>query len=463
MKGFFLAPKLIVFSMVFLLCSIMLSLTGVAWAYFAESVTTTAEYNVVQTSSKVFESTLNATSVSVGSEYTSQSTIAAGASKTLTIQNTTNFQTANVQANKVLMRVSFSVKNGAVATTNYGFNLVDASVHTMVNGAPNAGFTAIENGYYYYNAPMLKNEYAPFATFSNTGSSAMHVFLNVEVVQASLDVATNYWNYKTGENQASNRLSSTKTVDGVSITSANGLIVMVPNGASWRQATDSDSLDSAYTANANTVSINTLSGAAGNCMRIYNNSNSPMIMALRMHVSLYQGGTSSTEWSAGGLFENLALTFNFANGSQDYWLDIRDNAATHTFNVASSGSYISFLYNRLVNPGESVYALSNQITVQNPVNQNGYTFRIICEVLGYDSALSSAVDDYLAITVDDDDLNGGSISVADRVPLYYAYTTTDSTKNTYTTQLDSNGKLIGRAAFYSQYANWFNTISPSLT
>lgn len=462
MKNFLLAPKMFVVAMVMLGFAVCLSVGGVTWAYFVDSVTSTAEYSVVKLSSKVYESSLSGSSVTIGSEYTTSSTIASGSSKTLTIQNTSDLKTTNSQENKVLLRVSFSVVAGANNTTDYTCSLVDNSVYTNISGQANAGFTAIENGYYYYNAPMLKNQYAPFATFTNTGSSAIHVSLWVEVVQASLDVAQNYWNYKTGGNRNSNLLSTSKTIDNINITTANGLVVMVPNSGSWRQATTNDSLDANYTSGATSLTIPTLSGTS-NCMRIYNNATTPIILALRMNVSLYQGNVSSPEWSVGGLFENLSLKFNFANDTADKWIDIRNNATAHTFNVGSTGQYVSFLYNEIVKPGESVYALTNTADITNAVSQSGFKFHIVCEVLGYDASESNYVDGYLSLTMSNAGIPNAGISTGDRVPLYYAYTTTDSTSNLYTTQLDANGRYNDRASYYSQYAKWYNTISSSLT
>ena len=463
MKGWLLAPKMLFATVVLVAFSACVSLVGITYAYFVSQVSAQAEYDVATMSAKVYESTLSGSSVLVGSEYTSSSTIAAGSSKTLTIQNKSQFKSANAVLNKVLLRVSFSVKVGNAQTTDYNITLVNNSTYSTVSGQTNAGFTAIENGYYYYNAPLATDGYAPFATFQNTGSSAMHVALNIEVVQASLDVAENYWNYYNGLDQSSKVLSGTKTVDGNTITNSNGIVVLIPNNAGWKQAISSDSLDTPYTSGASTLNIPALTGTSGNnCMRVYNNSQTPIILALRMHVSLYEGAVSSNEWSAIGSFANVEITFNFANDTNSHWLDIRDNADPRKFNVDSNGKYISFLYDTIVKPGESVYALSKEITVTNPVTTSGnFKFRIICEVLGYDASESDLVDDYLAITETHQD--AGSIVTGDRVPLYYAYTTTDSTSNVYTTQLDSNGQFIDRADYYSQYAKWFNTISSSLT
>ena len=465
MSNFLLAPKMLLATLVLVVFSASMSVFGITYAYFASHVSADAEYDVAALSSQVYESTLSGSNVLIGSQYTSSSTIPVGNSKTLSIKNTSQLKTANALANKVLMRVSYSVNVGNDQTTNYNITLVNPATYTTVDGQANAGFTEIENGYFYYNAPLATNAYAPFATFQNTGSAAMHVSLNIEVVQASSDVAQNYWNYYNGIDQSQEVMSGTKTVDSSNITNSNGIIVLIPNGANanWKQAVDTDSLDAAYTSGATSITIPKITGTAGNCMRVYNNSQTPIILALRMHVTLYEGNSSSTQWSSIGTFANLSMKFNFANDTGSHWIDIRDNSDPHTFDRTSTGYYVSFLYDQIVKPGESVYALANNIDITNPVTTSGnFKFHIICEVLGYDTSSSAYVDSYLAVTMDSSQLGNNSLTTGDRVPLYYAYTTTDSTSCVYTTSLDANGRYNSRANFYSQYAKWYNIISPSL-
>ena len=454
------------------ICALLLAVcltVGVSWAYFADSVSLTKDYDVAVMSSQVYESTLGSGSVSIGSQYTSQTTISAGASKTLTLKNTSNLKTTNALANKVLLRVSFSVKVGTsnTNTTNYAYTLVDSSVYTTVAGQTNAGFTDLENGWFYYNAPLLKDQYAPFATFSNTGTSAIHVQLTIEVVQASTDVAKNYWNYHSGYND---NILGSSTVDGVPLTGSNGIAVLVPNGTSgWRQATNTDSLDADYTSGESSATISLLSGGTNNsCLRVYNNCATPVILALRITIQLNKGGISvvSPDDSA---FVDTVVKLNFANSSDESWIDIRDNYTALTFDKNLTQKYTALVYNKLVLPGESVYALDKTISV-TPTEATGFSFHIVCEVMGYNASESSFVDKYLSVdgyTLEESsgDDNGLTVGV-DRVPLFYDYSSTDNTNPLYSSQLSSNGEFVKynqSANFYSQYAIWYNLILPKLS
>ncbi|MBQ7602737.1 MAG: hypothetical protein IJU58_01120 [Clostridia bacterium] len=461
MKISYFLPKTITMALSVLAFMLCFSFGGITYAYFVDQYNVPKDYNVAAMSAEVYNSTLSTGNVAIGSQYTSSSTIAAGASATLTIKNTS-------PVNYVLLRVAYGVKvaGSSTNTTDYTITLVNATTYSHVNTTQtNAGFTAIENGWYYYNAKLSKDQYAPFATFSNTGSNALHVQLNVEVTQASLDVAQNYWNYHSGYN---NQLVSDElTVDDLDMTAngqntINGIGVFIPSGADWTAATSSNSLDAPITPGNNTATITSLTGTgSNNCMRIYNNSASPMILALRMNVQLRPNNSA---WSnSAGDFYSAQVQVNFVDNTK--WLDIRNNSvAARTFDHNTTISFVSFLYNELVMPGESVYALTNTVSIANNTSTfPNNSLHFLCEVLGYSAAESSWVDTYLAIGSGAESESGTSISVGiDRVPLYYNYDDTDDTATMYSSQF-TNGTYTGASNFYSQYARWYNLISSTLT
>lgn len=454
-------------------CTLLIALcfaVGVSLAYFADSFSIQQDYDVAVMSSQVYESSLGTNTVEIGTQYTSQSTITSGTSKTLTIQNTSNLKTDDTVANKVLLRVSFGVKVGTsdTNTTDYTFDLVDSTTYTTVNSQTNAGFTGIENGWYYYNAPLLKGQYAPFATFSNTGTNAIHVQLTIEVVQASLDVAQNYWKYLAHAD--SNYLGDT-TFDGITMdtNNKNSLLVFVPKGTSgWQQATSSNSLDASYTTGAESATVSLLNAGSDNsCLRIYNNSTTPIILALRISIQSTVTSTTASSWPT-----DTTLNLNFANGNSN-WIDIRDNYSDFAFDANLTGKFSAFVYDQLVMPGESVYALDKTISISttDTTSSDTYNFHIVCEIMGYSASESNYVDKYLSkdgYTIDDaGSTNQNSVTVrTDRVPLFYDYSYTDADDPLYSTELASNGeyaKYTNSANFYSQYAIWYNKISPQLS
>lgn len=434
---------------------------GVAYAYFAGQYSVEKEYNVATMSSKAYTSVLSGNNVSISNEYVSNTTISPGASLTLTIKNTS-------QVDKVLLRVAYGVKVGTTDTntTDYAINLIDSAVYTKVNTTQdNAGFTILENGWFYYNATLQQNEFAPFATFSNTGSGAIHIQLNIEVVQASLDVAQNYWNYHSGYSKET--IGDPDSVDGIDMTgnnqnAINGISVFIPDNQNWKAATSANSLDAPFVLGQNTTTISTLTGDGTNdCMRVYNNSGNPIILALRVYVQLV---AQNSQWAnPTGDFYNTSVRLNFTNNSN--WIDIRDNATAFTFDSTSSAHYVAFLYNQLVMPGESVLGLTNLVNIINaPASiSETYSFHFVCEVLGYNASESSWVDNYLAMGDGTNPEGSGSINIGiNRVPLYYNYTTTNASSPVYSSQL-VDGKYTNRAQFYSKYAIWYNIISGSLS
>ena len=463
MKGsFVLASKTIFIAACLLAFVACVSTVGVAYAYFTGQYNVEKQYNVATMSSKAYASTLSGNNVTIGNEYVSSTSIAPGASSTLTIKNTS-------KVDAVLLRVAYGVKvvSTDANTNDYTMQLVNSSIYTKVNTTQNnAGFTELENGWFYYNAKLQENEFAPFATFNNIGTSAVHVQLNIEVAQASLDVAQHYWNYHSG--YTADIVSNHYSVDGVDMTAGgsntiNGISVMIPDNANWKAATNADSLDAQFVLGQNTTTIGALSstGTIPNCMRVYNNSGTPIILAYRVYVQLV---AQNSQWSnPTGEFYNTSIKLNFNNNSD--WVDIRDNAAAFTFGSASSAHYVAFLYNKLVMPGESVLGLTNLVNVINgpaSISEN-YSFHFVCEVLGYNASESSWIDSYLAVGDGTNPDGPESIKIGiDRVPLYYSYSTTDTTSPVYSSRL-IDGKYENRAQLYSKYAIWFNIISGSLT
>lgn len=457
-------PKTFTVALSIVALMLCISFGGITYAYFVDQYNVTKDYNVATMTTEAYTSTLSAGNVAVGAQYTSASTVASGSSVTLTLKNTS-------QVDAVLLRVAYGVKvaGTSINSTDYTISLINASTYTTVNTTQaNAGFTAIENGWYYYNAKLTQNQYAPFATFTNTGSGSLHVQLNVEVAQASLDVAQNYWNYHSG--YTSDLVGDEYTIDGLDMTAnganaVNGIAVFVPSGAGWTAATSSSSLDAPVSVGTtSTATITTLTGNGTNdCMRIYNNSANPIVLALRMNVQLRPNNSA---WSnSAGDFYSAKAQVNFVDNTK--WIDIRDNApATRTFDHNTTIKYVSFLYNQLVMPGESVYALTNSVNItDNASSYANYSLHFLCEVLGYSATSSTWVDSYLTIDSGAENESGTSISVGvDRVPLYYNYNNTDDTDPMYSTQLDSTtGVYTSSSNFYSQYARWYNTINSTLT
>lgn len=456
-------PKTLTVALSIVALMLCFSFGGITYAYFVDQYNVTKDYNVAVMSAKAYTSTLGAGNVAVGAEYTSSSTVAPSSSVTLTLKNTS-------PVNYVLLRVAYGVKvsGSDTNTTDYTMTLVNSTTYTTINTTqPNAGFSAIENGWYYYNAKLAKDQFAPFATFTNTGSSAMHVQLNVEVAQASLDVAQNYWNYHSGYN--SDIVGDEYTVDGLDMTAngvntINGISVFVPNNSGWTAATSSSSLDAPVSVGStSTANITALTGNGSNdCMRIYNNSANPIILALRINMQLRPNNSA---WSNSlGDFYNTKVRVNFEDNTK--WIDIRDNAVSRTFDHSTTIRYVSFLYNQLVMPGQSVYALSKNLNVtDNSSSYANYSLHLLCEVLGYSATSSAWVDTYLAMDSGTENESGTSISVGvDRVPLYYNYDNTDDTDPLYSTQLHATtGVYTSSSNFYSQYARWYNNISSTLT
>ena len=101
-------------------------------------------------------------------------------------------------------------------------------------------------------------------------------------------------------------------------------------------------------------------------------------------------------WATGNYFEDLSITINFKDS--DNWVDVRETTGKTFTN--STGS-VSYVYNQLVLPGESINALSSPVTIagvnglldnENKYNGRYYAFRISVSISGVESAVVGGVD-----------------------------------------------------------------------
>jgi len=414
-----IARKSIVFGII--ACIIVLaSIGGACYAYFTRVDTHTHNSNTASMATELYSVTKGST-YTIGTKYTGPISATASSTKSFAVRNTSDIP--------VYLRMSYvvGVANAAIITpvdsANYTATIYSDPLYVSYSGGSNTfeGWTLVENGYYYYNSAIAPGEYIPFGQIASesTMTSNAVIKLAVEVIQCT-DAVRNVWNPNISWQTSSFIHLDTKySVDGVDLSPYWGnnmtgkeLVPILPNGNGWHttaplgeseEFNNSNSLMVPLSKDVTSVDIANLTGTNNNSyLRIYNASRKLMMINATYNMILMTStdgvtwSDATALWATGNYFEDLSITINFKDS--DNWVDVRETTGKTFTN--STGS-VSYVYNQLVLPGESINALSSPVTIagvnglldnENKYNGRYYAFRISVSISGVESAVVGGVD-----------------------------------------------------------------------
>ena len=410
--------KTSIFLIVLVLCLCLISVGGVCYAYFTKINNHSHHGNTASMATQLYSVT-KGSSYSIGSQYTSTITAGAGQTKSFAVKNTSDIP--------VFLRMDYviGIDDGTKITpldkSSYTSTIYSDSLNVTYSGGSNAfaGWTLAENGFYYYNAVVQPNQYIPFGQIVSNSDNAV-IKVAVEVVQCTQGVR-NIWNPSmTWESSSFIHLDEKYSADGVDLSpywgnnmSGKELVPILPDGAGWKTTAPLGEYDAINTSNslmipltrdATSIDITNLTGTNNNnYLRVYNSSRKLMMINANFNMLLMtsqDGGDTWTDatalWADGNYFENLAIGINFVDNSQ--WIDVRQNPSRTFTNDTGSVSYV---YNGLVQPGESVQALLSPASISginglldanNKYNGRLFAVRISMSISGVESAVVGGVD-----------------------------------------------------------------------
>lgn len=406
------------------ICLCLLSVGGVCYAYFTKVSNHSHSGNTASMATALYSVT-KGSSYTIGSQYTGTITADASTTRSFAVKNTSDIE--------VFLRVNYviGVYNGTKITpldnSYYTSTIYSDTLNVTYSGGNNtfAGWTLVENGWYYYNASIEPGQYIPFGQIvrNSTAVSNAVIKLAVEVVQCT-EAVRNIWNPSmTWQSSSFIHLDAKYSADGVDLRPYWGsnmtgkeLVPILPDGDGWKTTAPLGETDSINTSNSlmiplaanNTdnpasIDITNLTGINNNnYLRVYNASKKLMMISANFNMILMtsndKGATwtdATALWAEGNYFENLTVGINFVDNSQ--WIDVRQTTSRTFDNNTGSVAYV---YNGLVQPGESIQAILSPATVSgikglldsnNKYNNRLFAIRISLTISGVESIVVDGV------------------------------------------------------------------------
>ncbi|MBR7091319.1 MAG: hypothetical protein IKC79_02580 [Clostridia bacterium] len=394
----------------------LISVGGICYAYFTRVSNHSHDGEPATTSTQIYSLTATSDSYTIGTPYTQSISADANSVNNIAIHNSGDLA--------VYMRVNLMVVTAQEnVLTPLGNDYYDTTIYQddlpIIHDTDTFdyhGWTLVENGYYYYNSIVSPGDFVPFASVSRTNANVQGATIKVavEVVQATPAIA-NLWHPSMTWN-TNDRLdhNGQLSLDGVDLSphwsegASDKIVPIYPNGNKWKTLTPQEREDQKLlvplTRGTTTAQINNLVGDNNNSyLRLYNATRKYMMFNVNYNIML-QESTDGIDyhdvtalWAQGNYFGDVKLELQFVDSTN--WIDVRADASNQFVNDTGAVSYV---YNRLVNPGESIGALASTVTLtgldanlldeNNQYNGKYYAFRIYISITGLESTVLDGED-----------------------------------------------------------------------